>query len=152
MMSRLISPLASLGGIIVRWSFNAYYPVGGLQEYLSLERYSTYGLVNMKVLVTGSSGLIGSEAVVYYDLEGDSVFGIDNNMRREFFGPNGDTRWNLERLRKITKRFTHCELDIRDRQKILDFFQQNRFDVIVHCAAQPSHDKAKEIMFPHGRL
>jgi CDP-paratose 2-epimerase len=101
----------------------------------------------MKVLVTGSSGLIGSEAVIYYDREGYSVFGIDNNMRRKFFGPAGDTRWNLERLQKITKRFTHCELDIRDRQMIFDFFKQNRFDIIVHCAAQPSHDKAKEIPF-----
>jgi CDP-paratose 2-epimerase len=101
----------------------------------------------MKVLVTGSSGLIGSEAVIYYDREGHDVFGMDNNMRREFFGTAGDTRWNLARLQKITKSFTHCELDIRDREKILDYFRQNRFDIIIHCAAQPSHDKAKEIPF-----
>lgn len=101
----------------------------------------------MKVLITGSSGLIGSEAVSYYDHEGFEVHGIDNNMRREFFGPQGDTRWNLERLRKVTRSFHHRELDIRDRQKILDLFKQEKFDVIVHCAAQPSHDKAREIPF-----
>jgi CDP-paratose 2-epimerase len=101
----------------------------------------------MKVLITGSSGLIGSEAVSYYDREGFEVHGIDNNMRREFFGPQGDTRWNLERLRKVTRSFHHHELDIRDRQKILDLFKQEKFDAIVHCAAQPSHDKAREIPF-----
>ncbi len=99
----------------------------------------------MKVLVTGSSGLIGSEAVAYYDAEGHRVVGVDNNLRREFFGPQGDTRWNLERLRRTTQRFVHCDLDIRDRPKMLDLFQQERFDLVIHCAAQPSHDKAREI-------
>lgn len=101
----------------------------------------------MKILVTGSSGLIGSEAVAHYDRCGHEVFGIDNNMRREFFGPRGDTLWNLERLQKSTKSFHHFDLDIRDRQKILDLFREQRFDLIIHCAAQPSHDKAKEIPF-----
>lgn len=101
----------------------------------------------MKVLVTGSSGLIGAEAVAHYDRAGHQVFGIDNNLRRQFFGPAGDTRWNLERLRQNTRRFTHVALDIRDRQKIMDFFKAERFDLIIHCAAQPSHDKAKEIPF-----
>jgi CDP-paratose 2-epimerase len=101
----------------------------------------------MKVLITGSSGLIGSEAVRHYDHRGDKVFGLDNNMRREFFGPRGDTLWNLERLRSTTKNFTHHDLDIRARQNVLDLFQQERFDLIIHCAAQPSHDKAKEIPF-----
>lgn len=99
----------------------------------------------VKVLVTGSSGLIGSEAVAFYDREGHRVWGIDNNMRREFFGPAGDTLWNLERLRGITRHFTHEALDIRDREKILDLFRRERFDLVVHCAAQPSHDKAREI-------
>lgn len=98
----------------------------------------------LNVLVTGSSGLIGSEAVEHFDREGHSVFGIDNNLRREFFGPQGDTRWNLERLRRVTKRFQHVEMDIRDRPRVLDFFKEQRFDLVVHCAAQPSHDKAKE--------
>ena len=99
----------------------------------------------MKVLITGSSGLIGSEAVAYYDRDGNEVHGVDNNMRREFFGPQGDTRWNLDRLRESTKKFTHHELDIRDRVRMLEFFRKEKFDLIVHCAAQPSHDKAKEI-------
>jgi len=100
---------------------------------------------HMKVLVTGSSGLIGSEAVAHYDREGHEVHGADNNMRREFFGPQGDTLWNLERLQKSTRRFTHHQLDIRNREKVLDLFRQERFDLIIHCAAQPSHDKAKDI-------
>ena len=101
----------------------------------------------MKVVVTGSSGLIGSEAVEHYDRLGHRVFGIDNNLRREFFGPAGDTRWNLERLLKQCKRFTHEDVDIRDRQLLVDLFKQERFDLVVHCAAQPSHDKAQEIPF-----
>ncbi|HEV2209598.1 MAG TPA: NAD-dependent epimerase/dehydratase family protein [Verrucomicrobiae bacterium] len=101
----------------------------------------------MKVLITGSSGLIGSEAVAYYDREGHEVFGIDNNLRREFFGPQGDTRWNLERLRRETRHFTHCDLDIRERAKVLELFKEQHFDLVIHCAAQPSHDKAKDIPF-----
>src|SRR5579864_9176180 len=97
------------------------------------------------VLVTGSSGLIGSEAVEQFDRHGHRVLGIDNNMRREFFGPAGDTLWNLERLKRITKRFTHVDLDIRDRTGLEDLFRSTHFDVIIHCAAQPSHDKARDI-------
>lgn len=99
----------------------------------------------MKVLVTGSSGLIGSEAVEHFDRQGHEVVGIDNNMRRVFFGPAGDTLWNLERLKKVTKRFTHAELDIRDRTAIEHLFAGHKFGLIVHCAAQPSHDKARDI-------
>jgi CDP-paratose 2-epimerase len=101
----------------------------------------------MKVLVTGSSGLIGSEAVAHFDREGHQVYGVDNNLRREFFGPNGDTLWNLERLRQTTRHFKHQALDIRDRDRIFDLFKSERFDLIIHCAAQPSHDKAKDIPF-----
>src|ERR1700681_4649861 len=99
----------------------------------------------MIILVTGSSGLIGSEAVEHFDREGHHVIGIDNNMRREFFGPPGDTLWNLERLKKSTKHFSHSSLDIRDRFGIDSLFRQHNFELIVHCAAQPSHDKASEI-------
>ncbi len=99
----------------------------------------------MKVLVTGSSGLIGSEAAEHFDRQGHEVVGVDNNMRRVFFGPAGDTLWNLERLKGMTKRFTHAALDIRDRTAIEELFRTQRFDLIVHCAAQPSHDKAREI-------
>ena len=100
-----------------------------------------------RVLVTGSSGLIGSEAVAYFDQRGWSVAGVDNNMRRDFFGPDGDTTWNLERLRRITSRFEHHAIDIRDRAALADLVKQHRPDLIVHCAAQPSHDLAKDRPF-----
>jgi CDP-paratose 2-epimerase len=99
----------------------------------------------MKVLVTGSSGLIGSEAVEYYDREGHEVVGVDNNMRAEFFGSQGDTLWNLGRLKDTTQRFEHCNIDIRDRTAIFKLFEDKSFDLIIHCAAQPSHDKACQI-------
>jgi CDP-paratose 2-epimerase len=98
-----------------------------------------------RVLVTGSSGLIGSEAVEHFDRQGHRVIGVDNNMRRDFFGPAGDTAWNLRRLKRATKAFVHHDIDIRDRTKIFDLLKLNRCDLIIHCAAQPSHDKAKEI-------
>jgi CDP-paratose 2-epimerase len=98
-----------------------------------------------KILVTGSSGLIGSEAVEHFDRQGHEVVGVDNNMRREFFGPAGDTLWNLERLRSATKRFQHFSTDIRDRAALEKLFSVHLFDLIIHCAAQPSHDKARDI-------
>src|SRR6516162_1888672 len=97
------------------------------------------------ILVTGSSGLIGSEAVEHFDRQGHKVHGLDNNMRRVFFGEPGDTTWNLERLRRSTQNFTHHEADIRDRSALESLFRSHRFDMIVHCAAQPSHDKARDI-------
>lgn len=97
----------------------------------------------MKLLVTGSSGLIGSELVSYFDSRAETVIGIDNNMRADFFGPGGDTTWNLGRLRDTTRHFRHYDLDIRNRAALHDLFtQQGPFDLIVHCAAQPSHDLA----------
>lgn len=99
----------------------------------------------MRVLVTGSSGLIGSEAVRYYDSEGHAVVGIDNNMRAEFFGAKGDTTWNLKTLQRTTSQFEHRNIDIRDRASIFALFQEFSFDLIIHCAAQPSHDKACQI-------
>ena len=97
----------------------------------------------MNVLVTGSSGLIGSELVSYFDPRASAVVGIDNNMRASFFGPEGDTRWNLDRLRNVTRRFHHLDLDIRDRGGLDALFRdRGPFDLIIHCAAQPSHDLA----------
>jgi CDP-paratose 2-epimerase len=93
-------------------------------------------------LVTGSSGLIGSAAVTFLDERGWTVHGVDNNMRREFFGEHGDTTWNLERLRRSTSRFEHHELDVRDREGMTRLFVECRLDLILHCAAQPSHDLA----------
>jgi len=97
------------------------------------------------ILVTGSSGLIGSEAVEHFDMQGHSVVGIDNNMRMQFFGAQGDTRWNLARLKEATRNFVHADVDIRDRAALEKLFREHRFDLIVHCAAQPSHDKARDI-------
>ena len=100
-----------------------------------------------KVLITGSSGLIGSEAVAFFDQRGWEVFGVDNNMRADFFGSDGDTTWNLKRLMQITKHFTHHDLDIRNRLALLELVRQQRPDLIIHCAAQPSHDLAKDRPF-----
>jgi len=100
-----------------------------------------------EVLITGSSGLIGSEAVTFFDKRDWEVLGVDNNMRREFFGLDGDTTWNLQRLKKTTRRFTHYDLDIRNRQTMLDLVRDVRPDLIIHCAAQPSHDLAKDRPF-----
>jgi len=96
----------------------------------------------MKVLITGSSGLIGSEGISHFDAQGAEVIGVDNNMRADFFGPDGDTTWNLERLKERHPGFRHINGDIRDRQSMLDLFAQEKPDVIIHCAAQPSHDLA----------
>ena len=97
----------------------------------------------MKVLVTGSSGLIGSEAVRYFDARADVVFGIDNNMRADFFGPDGDTSWTLRSLKDSCDNFEHRDLDIRDRASMLRAIRDTAPDLIIHCAAQPSHDLAK---------
>jgi CDP-paratose 2-epimerase len=93
-------------------------------------------------IVTGSSGLIGSEVVTFLDERGWTVQGVDNNMRRDFFGEHGDTTWNLDRLRRETKRFRHNALDIRDREAMIGLVREQRPALIVHAAAQPSHDLA----------
>jgi CDP-paratose 2-epimerase len=95
-----------------------------------------------KLLVTGSSGLIGSEVVTFFCRLAWQVNGFDNNMRREFFGPDGDTSWNQKRLEKEFADFRHHEVDIRDRAKVLDVVREIKPDAIVHAAAQPSHDLA----------
>jgi len=99
------------------------------------------------VLVTGSSGLIGSEVCRYFGREGYVVHGVDNNQRAVFFGEQGDTRWNQRRLQETLPTFHHHEHDIRDRAGILDLFRRLRPSAIVHTAAQPSHDRAASIPF-----
>jgi CDP-paratose 2-epimerase len=100
------------------------------------------------LLVTGSSGLIGSEVCQYFARElGYAVHGIDNNQRAVFFGPQGDTRWNEERLKRELGGFVHHELDIRDRTGVLALLESLRPSVIVHAAAQPSHDRAAALPF-----
>src|SRR5215468_3794063 len=99
------------------------------------------------VLVTGSSGLIGSEVCAYFAKAAYRVHGVDNNQRASFFGPEGDTRWNQYRLQRELPRFQHYELDIRNRQGVLDLVGRIRPAIIVHAAAQPSHDRAAAIPF-----
>jgi CDP-paratose 2-epimerase len=103
--------------------------------------------MSRRLLVTGSSGLIGSEVVAYFDAEGWTVHGADNNGRAAFFGPRGDTRWNQKRLQEQAPNFTHRELDIRDRGAVLSLIEEYRPDAIVHTAAQPSHDLAAQMPF-----
>jgi CDP-paratose 2-epimerase len=101
----------------------------------------------MRVLVTGSSGLIGSEAVTFFDRMGFSVTGVDNNMRADFFGPQGDTSQNRLRLERHCPNFRHLTLDIRDRPGIDRLFAEGRFELVIHAAAQPSHDLAAKRPF-----
>ncbi len=100
-----------------------------------------------KLLVTGSSGLIGSEVCLFFAKQGYEIHGVDNNQRAVFFGPQGDTRWNQERLGKELSGFQHHELDIRDRPGVLALMETVKPNVIVHAAAQPSHDRAAAIPF-----
>jgi CDP-paratose 2-epimerase len=95
-----------------------------------------------RLLVTGSSGLIGGEVVAYFAARGWAVHGIDNNQRATFFGPQGDTRWNQHRLTAAYPSFSHIEIDIRDRQAVLECVAGVRPALVVHAAAQPSHDLA----------
>ena len=98
----------------------------------------------MKVLVSGSTGLIGSELVEFFDDRGHQVTGFDNDMRADFFGPQGSTLPNLERLRKAAPAYRHHVLDVRNAKAVANLFRdEGPFDLIVHCAAQPSHDLSK---------
>jgi CDP-paratose 2-epimerase len=100
-----------------------------------------------KLLITGSSGLVGSEVCIYFAAKGWEIHGLDNNQRAVFFGPQGDTRWNQQRLSSSIKNFHHHEIDIRNRDGIIDLIKKVKPDAIVHAAAQPSHDKAATIPF-----
>ena len=97
-----------------------------------------------RIVVTGSSGLVGSEAVALFDARGWEVHGVDNDLRARFFGPDGDTSANLERLRRTTRRFTHHALDVRDRAGIDALWRAIRPDLVLHSAGQPSRDLARE--------
>jgi CDP-paratose 2-epimerase len=98
-------------------------------------------------LITGSSGLIGSEVAVFFHARGFRVHGVDNNQRETFFGPQGSTRWNQQRLAHALPGFTHHEVDIRDRAGILRLVEELKPAAIIHTAAQPSHDLAAKIPF-----
>ncbi len=99
-----------------------------------------------KILITGSSGLIGSEVSKFFLNLGYVVIGIDNNMRKTFFGPNGDTS-NVTNLLLKVKNYSHENCDIRDKEKINEIFKTQKPDLIVHAAAQPSHDLAAKIPY-----
>ena len=97
------------------------------------------------VLITGSAGLIGSEAVHFFCDKGYTVVGIDNNMRQTFFGEDASTDWNRQRLSSLYQdKYIHHDIDIRDQEKIEELFQHYNTDIslIIHTAAQPSHDWA----------
>ena len=101
-----------------------------------------------RLLVTGSSGLIGSEVCAYFAREFSyAVHGVDNNQRSVFFGPEADTRWNQRRLARDVPGFVHHEMDIRDRPGVLDLVRNLRPSAIIHAAGQPSHDRAAAIPF-----
>lgn len=99
------------------------------------------------ILITGSSGLIGSEVATFFHEQGFLVYGVDNNQRAVFFGPQGDTRWSQQRLVKTLPNFRHYELDIRNRQGVLEMVKELKPSVIIHTASQPSHDRAAAIPF-----
>jgi len=96
------------------------------------------------VIVTGSSGLIGSEAVRFFHRQGFDVIGIDNNMREYFFGPDASVNWNTTQLVASLPRFRHKAIDVRDASSVDDLFKAhgNNMELVIHCAAQPSHDWA----------
>jgi CDP-paratose 2-epimerase len=100
-----------------------------------------------RILVTGSSGLIGSEVCDFFARKGYEIHGLDNNQRAVFFGPQGDNSWNRSRLVETFPRFHHHEIDIRDRAAILSLVKEIRPSAIIHTAAQPSHDLAAKIPF-----
>jgi len=103
--------------------------------------------MNKSLLVTGSSGLIGSETCVFFGREGFTIHGIDNNQRSVFFGKTVDGRRNQSHISREVRGFVHHELDIRNRQGMLDLVAELKPDVIVHAAGQPSHDRAAAIPF-----
>ncbi|MDD5465409.1 MAG: NAD-dependent epimerase/dehydratase family protein [Candidatus Omnitrophica bacterium] len=96
------------------------------------------------VIVTGSCGLIGSETVTFFAEKGFDIVGMDNNMRKSFFGQDGSILWNKQRLQKQYKNYRHYSVDIRSRHKINHIFKKFNKDIalVVHAAAQPSHDWA----------
>jgi CDP-paratose 2-epimerase len=112
-----------------------------------LEPTHDHGATMKLALVTGSSGLIGSEVCAFFARQEYLIHGLDNNQRAVFFGPAGDTRWNQARLAREIRGFTHHELDIRDRSGVLRLVRDLKPALIVHAAAQPSHDLAAALPF-----
>src|SRR5271156_3835498 len=97
-------------------------------------------------ITTGSAGLIGAETVRFFSSKGFRVVGIDNDMRKQFFGDDASTEWSRRDLETKIPNYTHLEVDIRDRASIEAVFAEYGADIalIVHTAAQPSHDWAAQ--------
>jgi CDP-paratose 2-epimerase len=100
-------------------------------------------------LITGSGGLIGSAAVRHFASRFERIIGIDNDMRSVFFGAEASTRWNVDRLKEGVASYVHHDIDIRDRDALEKLFKEHgtSISLIVHAAAQPSHDKAAQIPY-----
>jgi CDP-paratose 2-epimerase len=96
-----------------------------------------------KAIVTGSAGLVGSETVRFLHDQGMDIIGVDNNLREYFFGSDGSTRWQAVELAQSLRRYRHLDVDIRNQEKVFYLFQhESGISLVVHCAAQPSHDWA----------
>jgi len=102
-----------------------------------------------KALITGSAGLIGSESARFFAEKGFEIVGIDNDMRKYFFGEEASTNWNLGKLKEqLGEKYTHYNIDIRENKDVEKVFkEQGKFDIIIHTAAQPSHDWAAKEPF-----
>ena len=96
-------------------------------------------------LITGSCGLVGSESALFFSKKGFEIIGIDNNSRRLFFGKDGDISWVKSKLKKEIKNYYHFNTDIRDYNSLEKIFRKYKknINIIIHSAAQPSHDWAK---------
>ena len=100
-------------------------------------------------IITGAAGLIGSEAVNFFSNKFDLIIGIDNNLRKYFFGKEGSIEWNMKRLQDTVSNYKHYDLDIRDNAAMEDLFKEYNSDIklVLHTAAQPSHDWAAKEPF-----
>src|SRR6202012_1555993 len=116
----------------------------GLHGAPSLSRvlYHEREVVMSVAIITGSAGLIGSEAATFFAGHGLDVVGIDNDMRSQFFGAEASTAWNQQRLKsELGKTYRHSDFDIRDTDRINKLFADLGSDIalVIHTAAQPSH-------------
>lgn len=103
---------------------------------------------NEKALITGSAGLIGSEAARFFAARGYKIVGIDNDMRKYFFGQEASTKWNVRKLRnELRDKYIHYGVDIRDNARVEKIFKREQPELIIHAAAQPSHDWAAKEPF-----
>ena len=101
-------------------------------------------MTNKYVLITGSDGLVGSECVEFFNDLGFSTIGLDNNYRKKFFGEDASVLWNRRRLKNKYSKYNHKNIDITDEKRVKEIFKEygKKLNLIIHCAAQPSHDWA----------